>query len=580
MNKNKKIEEGWFSDKWEDAKYGLSKLGRYKAGGKILGKQDTDRLSQQKRSDILARDKNRSDQFINKLDQIIKNEYPGFPNIKDQQKFLSVIIAITAIYETIVKNANSNRISVQEANDIITDLREYVKEILDVDLAAVYTVFRENVQDKRDFLNKRFANVKNNRTINTERGKTLRSWRLPGFLMGLGANFGALGWIINTLFPEEIIKKIDIKVIKDRVEAVLGTIKSEEGMTQIFNRVLGTKLTKYSNPQEVVDILTKLGAGNAQAGVNVITQEGGIFTNPEAARKTLTEFIQNPTAKGNTLQDVFKPRGTWAGDTVNPQDTLSTKPGRVLSKLIIKTIINTSKSTTIKAGAAAIATPVLYTIGAVLVASALGVALARYKGRKASRAQFLDDLVQYLKPIQGNNRQINNTQDYGDFRPDYYGTQQPSRYKTPTKEEIKIKLLKGANLNDVEKIEVLKLLGPYVGNQIDQTEFEEEIKLLPPHFNLKLSDFLPKKKETYPQLNSKPLELGGRQYSNEEIKEKINELTKIKNKPEEFNELALELLQNLNSRKISLTKLLSKSKAARFIGNQLKDVAIKNNIPI
>lgn len=126
---------------WETIKYGLSKLGRYKAGGKILGKNKTTKAAERKIRDILNKETNK---LLRGLDSEVNKVAPEFPNDKKRMTFLRGIITIGALYDSIVaatkkKEGQEGYLPIDAANEIIADMREYVKKFLDVDLAAVYT---------------------------------------------------------------------------------------------------------------------------------------------------------------------------------------------------------------------------------------------------------------------------------------------------------------------------------------------------------------------------------------------------------------------------------------------------------
>ena len=132
-----RIDEG----AWESIKYGLSKLGRYKAGGKILGKNKTTKAAQEKIRTILNKESNK---LLRALDNEVKKVSPEFPNDKKRITFLKGIITMGAFYDSIVEAAkkkpdSEGYLPVDAANEIIGDLREVVKKYLDVDLAGVYT---------------------------------------------------------------------------------------------------------------------------------------------------------------------------------------------------------------------------------------------------------------------------------------------------------------------------------------------------------------------------------------------------------------------------------------------------------
>ena len=219
-------------------------------------------------------------------------------------------------------------------------------------------------------------------------------------MIGTGASFGALSWLIEYLYGPKEIMESSKEVIESKAEQALGNIKPGEGMTQIMNRTLGTSLSPSSNPNDVVSALSKLGGGDANKGIEIITQNGGIFRDPAAAKETLSQIVANPTEHGNNLKQVFS--GTWAGTGKMAGDTLVTQNGGTLKQMVVTAIVKWTTKTTIKTTAAAtIAAPILKVLGVALLAGGVVAALSRYKGRKSSRAQVLNDLVQYLRPVEG-----------------------------------------------------------------------------------------------------------------------------------------------------------------------------------
>jgi len=130
---------------WEKIKYGLSKLGRYKAGGKIFGKGKIDQEAAQRIQDIINK---KGNEVIANLDAQIKETNPKFPNNEKEVEFLNTILSISAVYDSIVVSTQKNPdeegyLPIDAANGVINDLREYVKKFLDVDLTAVYSVVDE-----------------------------------------------------------------------------------------------------------------------------------------------------------------------------------------------------------------------------------------------------------------------------------------------------------------------------------------------------------------------------------------------------------------------------------------------------
>ena len=410
INEAHLMNEGW----WESAKYALSKLGRYKAGGKILGKGKVDAESQAKIKDLIRK---KGNEIIDQLDDAIKSKLPEFPNNKSQEDFVDMCLEIAKVYDSIVASTKKDPkeegfLPVDAANVVINDLKEYVKEFLDVKLAAVYSVTNEeqelNEADEEETDSERLKRKKGELTsktsdtkekiksgdlesFDTERLKTLKSWKLPVALLGTGVSFGGLGWLIKALCSDE--KEITYKVLQSKAETV-ADIKPGEGMTQILNRAYDLNLSPKSSPQEFLEAVKKVGGGNVEKGIQMMSEKGGIFKDPAAARDTLEEIARNPNGHGKTLGEIFK--GNWAGTGRSAGDTLTTVPGGSLKSMILKWAVKTAL---IKTGKYTLAAPVLKGLGIGLLGAGLVVALSRWKGRKSSRAQVLNDLYQNLRPI-------------------------------------------------------------------------------------------------------------------------------------------------------------------------------------
>ena len=399
---------------WENAKYALSKLGRYKAGGKIFGKGKVDAESAVKVKDILRKSSNEA---IDKLDDLIKSKTPEFPNNKSQEDFIDICLEISKVYDGIVAGTKKSPedkefIPIDAANAIINDLREYVKEFLDVKLAAIYSVTNENQEideaeeetdderlaRKRGELDAKTADTKSKlksgelQAFDSERVKTLKSWKLPLSMMGLGLSFGALGWLIKALCSEE--REVTYTILKEKAET-LANIRSGEGATQVLNRAFDLNLNPNSSPQEFLEAVRRIGGGNLDKGIEMFTEKGGAFMKPDAARATIEAISENPNKYGDTLRELFK--GDWAGTGATPNDTLVTVEGGTLRGMVLQQFIKTVTVTTTKY---VVAAPILKALGVGLLAGGAVVALARWKGRKSSRAQVLNDLYQNLRPLE------------------------------------------------------------------------------------------------------------------------------------------------------------------------------------
>jgi hypothetical protein len=135
------LEEGL----WEKTKYYLSKLGRYKANGKIFGKGKIDQEAAAQIQKIIDE---KGNELIKDLDTTIKKTNPEFPNNEKSVDFLNTIMQISTLYDTIVgatkkKIEDEGYLTIDQANGLINGLVEYVKKFLDVDLTAAYSVVDE-----------------------------------------------------------------------------------------------------------------------------------------------------------------------------------------------------------------------------------------------------------------------------------------------------------------------------------------------------------------------------------------------------------------------------------------------------
>jgi len=229
---------------WESIKYGLAKLGRYKAGGKIFGKGKIDQEAGAKIQSILDK---KGNEVIKQLNDTIKKENPEFPNNKEGEKFLGTIIAIAEIYDSIVVATKKDPkeegyLPTDAANSVIADLAEYVKKFLDVDLAGAYTVMdseEEKVEDDEKLLTDEVGDITEDQASDTraklqaKAGDTkydtkrmgkegLKSNKLPMTLAGVGASLGAFSWLVNTEWFKSLFETItqnpSIEYIKKTVE--------------------------------------------------------------------------------------------------------------------------------------------------------------------------------------------------------------------------------------------------------------------------------------------------------------------------------------------------------------------------
>jgi len=411
---------------WEKVKYGLSKLGRYKAGGKIFGKKEIDQASAAKIQSILDK---KGNEMIKNLDATIKKQNPKFPNNEKGEDFLNTVIAIAELYDSIVastkkKVGEEGYLQTSAANSLIVDLAEYVKKFLDVDLAAAYTVMdseEEKVDGKNDekLLTDEVGGINEddkekpnaadiraklqakggNKKYDTIRmGKEgLGSNKLPLILAGVGGSLGALGWLAQTDWLKSLIESWLNKPGTEGSDAIYKTISGgkpdAEGFIHWAHQIdpsnpmkTGADVTNFVNKfgaENVSHMFDGNGAGDSMDQIGKLQQLVG----GDNASKGVGELF-----KSETFGDMKGGRNLFGISKA------ASFVGKILVKQAVKAVAGSTAGTVLAGKIAAIGS-VLAPIGITLFATGALVKLMRMKGKKQSRAKTLNDLLQSLQPV-------------------------------------------------------------------------------------------------------------------------------------------------------------------------------------
>lgn len=404
---NGSLDEGF----WDAIKYGLSKLGRYKAGGKILGKGKVDREYADKIRKIIDKEGN---ELIRQLDAKIKETNPNFPNSKDPQQFLTTVMEIAAIYDSIVaatqkKPEEVGYMPVDAANGIINDLREYTNKFLDVDLAAVYSGFDEGEEmlDEADPLDA--SNVRGG--LQSKRGEqdgedfsstrmdTLKSNKLPLVLAGIGASLGALGWMAQTDWFRGWLESLlgadkTITNTKDIVNNISGGQPDSKGFVSWASKIMGKDITNASDVKEFID---KFGAEN----VSHMFDGNGAGDSMSQVGKLQELINSNPSA---SVGEMFNKADQTFGDMKGGRNLFGISKA---ASFFATTVTKQVTKTLVKGGGTALAGtlaglgPIVAGVGIALLTTGALVKLIRMKGQKSSRAATLNALYQSMRNIEG-----------------------------------------------------------------------------------------------------------------------------------------------------------------------------------
>lgn len=434
MESNERLDENF----WDSVKYGLSKLGRYKAGGKIFGKGKIDQESMAKIKAILDKEGN---ELIRALDAKIREENPEFPNNKDPQQFLTTVMEIAAVYDSVVggtqKQADTEGyIPIDAANSIIGDLREYTKKYLDVDLAAVYSGFDENENlmneeyelnseqqkkldenfglrevepeaapapanpdlDAGDVRSQLQAKRGGGEDFSSTRMDTLKSNKLPMILAGAGAALGSLGWMAQTEWFKHWIESIigADKVLQTPAitQDITGGAPDKEGFVHWISDIGGKPIQTGADMQQFIN---KFGAENVS---HMFDANGG--GDSMGQMQKLQQLINsNPQA---SMGDLFNKADQTFGSMQGGQNLFGVSSS---AKFFATIVVKQATSTIVKGAGTAVASqlaglgPIVAGIGVGLILTGALVKLVRMKGQKSSRAATLNALFQSMRGLDG-----------------------------------------------------------------------------------------------------------------------------------------------------------------------------------
>lgn len=413
---------------WEKLKYVAGQLGTYKVNGKFLGKKKELKAAEEKIKAIIEKQSNK---FIKDLDSFIKETNKEFPNNLKGSDFLSIVMSIAAVYDSIIDGVKKEEMPVDAANGIINDLREYVKYILDAKLSASYATVDEArdkiTKDEYRELDEAFglledqaadvrAQFKADRAARSGKDDTgdfkstkmdtLKSYKLPLTLAGVGASMGAFSWLVNTEWFKSLFDVVTPGTWTDEVRdasEVITDIKPGEGVYKLLGRVTGMDIDGNSTPSEFIESLKKVGGGDANKGVDLLCQKNGVMMRPEDAKEGLKEFLKNPNDYKN-MNDLFQGSASGTGKLTPTDTTLyGTISGKQLTSVVMKIIPKIFVKGSVKTGAGyAIAKGlggVIGPIGIGLAAAGGLIAIMRKKGQNTSRAATLNALYQSLRNL-------------------------------------------------------------------------------------------------------------------------------------------------------------------------------------
>lgn len=429
---------------WDDIKYGLSKLGRYKAGGKIIGKGKVTKEAQAEIEELL---KKASNSTLKKLRNAISEVAPEFPNDRKPETFLKGVEMIAATYDSIKaatkkEEKEEGYLDPVAANELIEGLRKIVKKYADVDLKGIYTTFESNNYDydyellneeeilgkigkgikkgvskikaaKDKAMDKAFGERDTRKNVETIRGgkKGLESNRLPILLSALGASLAAAGWMAQTDWFKDMVTEVHDLPPQEIEEVVKTTVEKnitvdDNGLSYTIQNNLPSDMDIELGPNASVEdlksALSYYGDGDQKEGIKFISQ----FIDPsqqEASIANLTEQLSDPSNK--TVGDIFnQTEGTYGTreGLFSQYGGAKTAIAKFVATRVVKKIVSTGAkvaTTSAVGGTLMSLSPILLGVGVGLVGAGVVLKLMREKGLRQSRFATLNTLLQNLELI-------------------------------------------------------------------------------------------------------------------------------------------------------------------------------------
>jgi len=428
------IEEGI----WTNIKYNIGKLGSLEKGGKIFGKRK-ERVAAALEKVQAAIDGAMKKGFGD-FKKNIEAEHKEFPNMREKVDFMAALYEIGGVYDSAEAAVESGNFpgGPAAANYLVKALREYVKWLLDFQLADAYKHFTEEKEIPEDVLAEQLQewhtkNLKeapimpgnvgaatDTRQPQLQKGRTaayaapegptgasytkagregdevdsatikgLKSNKAPAVLAALGALGAGFGWLVQQPWFIAMFKDPGQWVTLKNV--IMGT--DRVGVTEqlaVLQGTPGANLSQLGVGDFVKQMASKGlvdGAGNPTKNLLDMASAGG---NTGFANWWTTNIANavttNPAA---TLEQVIPLSGAGApgagGDVFTPK----------IAKIVTKTVFRQG-ATSLGAYQLAAAGPWIAALGIGLVSAGAAVKLLRMKGMKSSRAQMLADLYKEL----------------------------------------------------------------------------------------------------------------------------------------------------------------------------------------
>lgn len=428
------VKPGYLQQLGQQLTHAYSKLGRAQVGGKFVkGRKEFLKGAEAQMQQVLDDPKDQ-DKLVKDVAELVKKEYPGFPNNKNNFEFYAALQKIWGVYKTITAPENADKMSDEDKNRIIGNLRVYVKDLGDRQLSDAYiqagAFERKPGKDEVkaegiDSVNLLEADGVEGEKKDTgpysrdvskfETTKGMESKFLPNVLKTLGAVLGFAGGMLQTGFgkqwisdhfselvkvedpgepPQELLQSFTDKVVKVDM-AGEGKGKGVQYMIQKYLGVADSDAMKITKDTPVPEIMKHL-----QETTGAKTPDELFNKFADATYPGVKQSAKSAEELRGWFEDMSKFKGSW-GDFYGKHPFVLIF-AKTLFIPVVKTVAKTvggraASSMLLKAGAnaagltlGAIAAP-LTKAGLAITAAGVGMQWMRDKSSRLKMLQALQD---------------------------------------------------------------------------------------------------------------------------------------------------------------------------------------------
>ena len=365
---------------WDSIKHGLSKLGSLEKGGKIFGDRKGRTAAAEKEMEASI-DKAASE-TVNGFVSSLKDEYPGWPNIKDSVKFAESMAVVMIAYDSIVAAAKKSpqeegHLPAEAANAAIDAIEKIVTFNKDYKLADIYKHTNEEKELEGGVIE-----------------EAVPGWLTRAMIRRIN-RFAEKGY--SNLKPRQ----------QDWLESHVGKLQNLEnsgydlGPTQMDALRTGRETLADVPGAEAAGILDPVDVGaDAAADVGSAAADVGADVGADAVADVGADAVADAGADAaSAAADAGGAAADAGGAAADAGGAAADAGGAAADAANVGGGGEGMSEAAMAAANSAALKTMLVQMGIVVAVGAAALAFGRYKMAKSSRLQQLNDVSKILKPV-------------------------------------------------------------------------------------------------------------------------------------------------------------------------------------